>query len=130
MAGHPEGRIYPGRLKNPAQGMNKIFGGMPGFGDGMKKMFEEFGQRKTVMLRTEMQLYSSMFAQMAQHMQKEGQPLPPSYDPNAPFIQVTQEVDELSTAPLEDALFQVPEGYQVSPMADLMKTLTQPKMKP
>src|SRR5207249_2434401 len=114
--------LWTNYVMNPTQGMTKIFAYMPAFGEGMTKMFEELAKNKTVMLRTEMKMYSSMFAKMAQQMQKEGQALPAGYDPDAPFIQVTQEVEELSTAPLEDALFRVPEGYQTAPMADLMKT--------
>jgi hypothetical protein len=115
---------------NPGKAMEKVFMLMPGFGDGMNKMFTELAQNKTVMLRTQMKIYSSLFGQMALSMQKQGQPLPAGYDPDAPLLQVNQEVDELSTAPLEDALFRIPEGYQVMPMADLMKTLTKPKLTP
>jgi hypothetical protein len=119
--------LWTNYVMNPTQGMEKIFDAMPGFGKGMKQMFDQLGARKAVMLRTDMKLYSTMFAQMAQHMLKEGETLPAGYDPDAPFITITQQVDELSTAPLDDAMFRIPEGYQVTPMGDLMKDLTKPK---
>jgi len=120
--------LWTNHIMNPTQGLGKVFGAIPGLGNGMKKMFDELGKNRTLMLRTNMKLYSTMFAAMAQHMLKDGQPLPAGYDPDAPFIQVTQEVSELSMAPLDDAMFQVPAGYQAAPMADLMQQLTQPKM--
>jgi len=39
-----------------------------------------------------------------------------------------QEAAELSTAPIEDSIFQIPQGYATAPMEDLMKTLVQPKL--
>jgi hypothetical protein len=80
------------------------------------------------MLRTEVKLYSSLFVQMAQSMRDQGKALPPDYDPQAPLIQVSQEVTELSTAPLDDAAFRMPEGYQTTPLTEMMTALTQPKL--
>jgi hypothetical protein len=107
--------LWTNHVMNPTQGMTKIFGNIPAFGDGMNKMFTELGKNKTVMLRTEMKLYSSMFAQMAQRMRKQGDALPAGYDPDAALIQVTQEAEE---------------GYQATPIAELMQALTKPKMLP
>ena len=114
-------------IKVSEQAMQKMFTMMPGFGEGMNKMFTELGQNKTVMLRTQMKLYSSMFGQVVQSMQKAGKELPPGYDPDAPLVTVSQEAQELSTAPVDEAMFRMPEGHQTVPMADLMKALAQPK---
>jgi hypothetical protein len=38
-------------------------------------------------------------------------------------MQMNQEVAELSAAPVPDSVFQIPEGYQEAPAADLIKTL-------
>jgi hypothetical protein len=107
--------------------MEKMFGMMPGFGEGMTKMFAELAQNKSVMLRTQTKIYSSFFGQMAQSMQKNGKELPPGYDPDAPLVEISQEAAELSTAAIEDAVFRIPEGHTTVPMADLMQTLTAPK---
>jgi hypothetical protein len=119
--------LWTSYFMNPGEALGKMFGAMPGFGKAMNSMFDEMAKNKAVMLRTQMSLYSSFFAQMAQHMQKQGKPLPPSYDPDAPIIQVKQEAAELSTAPVEDSTFRVPEGYAAVPMEDLLKALVQPQ---
>jgi hypothetical protein len=119
--------LWTGYFMNSGDALGKIFGAMPAFGKGLNSMFEEMGKNKAVMLRSQMSLYSSFFAQMAQNMQKQGKPLPSTYDPDAPIVQVKQEAAELSTAPVEDSTFQVPEGYAAVPMEDLMKTLLQPQ---
>ncbi len=118
--------LWTGYFMNPGESLGKMFGAMPGFGKGMNSMLEEMAKNKSVMLRSQISLYSSFFAQMAQNMQKQGKPLPPSYDPDAPIVQVKQEAAELSTASVEDSTFQVPEGYTAVPMEDLMKALVQP----
>jgi hypothetical protein len=122
--------LWTSFVMNPVQGMGKIFSYMPGFGEGMNRMMAELSKSKTVMLRTETKLYSSFFVQLAQRMQQQGKPLPEGFDPDSPLVDVTQNVAELSTAPLEDAVFQVPEGYQRAPIADLMQALTKPKLLP
>jgi hypothetical protein len=122
--------LWTTHFMNPGQAMEKIFTLMPGFGDGMTKMFAELAQNKTVMLRTQMKIYSTMLGQMAQSMQKRGEPLPAGYDPDLPLIQVSQDVEELSTAVLEDALFTIPEGYAMKPLPDMIQRLTRPNMIP
>jgi hypothetical protein len=122
--------LWTAHFMNPGQAMEKVFSMITAFGEGMNKMFAELSRNKTVMLRTHMKVYSSLFAKMAQKMVKEGQPVPAGYDPEAPLLEVNQQVEELSTAPVEEALFAIPEGYQVTPMADMMKTLAKPKVTP
>ena len=56
-------------------------------------------------------------------MQKHGKPLPEGFDPDAPLVQIKQEAAELSTAPVDDSVFQVPAGYAAVPMEELMKTM-------
>jgi hypothetical protein len=120
--------LWTSYFMNPAESLGKMFGAMPGLGKGMTAMFEEMSKNKAVMLRTQMSVYSSFFGQLAQKMQKEGKPLPASFDPDAPIVQMKQEAEELSTAPIEDSIFQIPQGYATAPMEDLMKTLVQPKL--
>jgi hypothetical protein len=122
--------LWTTHFMNPGQAMEKIFTFMPGFGDGMTKMFAELAQNKTVMLRTDMKIYSTMLGQMAQSMEKRGEALPAGYDPDLPLIQVSQDVEELSTAALDETLFRTPEGYEVRPLADMIQRLTRPKTIP
>jgi hypothetical protein len=118
--------LWTSYFMNPGDALGKMFSAMPAFGKGLNTMFEEMGKNKAVMLRSQMSLYSSFFAQMAQKMQQQGKPLPSSYDPDAPLVQVKQEAAELSTAALGDSMFQVPQDYSAVPLEDLMKVLIQP----
>jgi hypothetical protein len=38
-------------------------------------------------------------------------------------MQMNQELEEISTAPVPDSLFQIPEGYQEATASDLIKGL-------
>ena len=40
-----------------------------------------------------------------------------------PLMTMTQDVAELSSAPVPDSVFQVPEGYQSAPAADILKAM-------
>jgi hypothetical protein len=120
--------LWTSYFMNPGNSIGKMFAALPGFGKGLNSMFEEMAKNKAVILRTRMSLYSSFFAQMAQAMQKQGKPLPEGYDPDAPIVQVSQDAAELSTTPVEDSIFRLPEGYAAVPLEDLMNTLVQPKL--
>ena len=119
--------LWTGSFMNPAGSLAKMFGSIPVVGKGLTSMFDDMAKNKALMLRTNMSIYSSFFAKLAQGVRKQGQPLPENYDPDAPFIQVKQEAAELSTASLEDSIFQVPGGYETVPMDDLMKVMLLPK---
>jgi hypothetical protein len=48
------------------------------------------------------------------------------FDPNAPDSEVTLELTELSSGPVDDAVFRVPEGYKAASAEDLMRKLVRP----
>ena len=52
---------------------------------------------------------------MIKTMPAESSPFGAGFDADAPFIQMQMEVAELSTAPIADSLFTVPEGYRSVP---------------
>ena len=79
---------------NTGEAMRKMMAKLPGFGQGFDSMFQEMKKNKVVPLRTEMEMRMPMMAQLAQQLAKSGQPLPPGFDPNAPFMQMTQEMVE------------------------------------
>jgi hypothetical protein len=66
-------------------------------------------------LRVHMDMFMPAMAAMMQRM--------PAADPDAPFMQMNQEVVELSTTPVPDSVFQIPEGYQEAAASDLIKGL-------
>jgi hypothetical protein len=44
------------------------------------------------------------------------------------MFEMTQEAVEVSSAPVDAALFQIPESYKAIPATDLLKTLTQAQL--
>jgi hypothetical protein len=68
-------------------------------------------------------MFMPAMAAMLQRMPAGGNPSGASIDPNEPFMQMNQEVVEISSAPVPDSVFQIPEGYQEAPASDLIKGL-------
>jgi hypothetical protein len=56
---------------------------------------------------------------MKQH--SESMPMGAGFDPDSPLMQVNKELVEISTAAIPDSVFQVPEGFQSAPVADIIK---------
>ncbi len=105
---------------NPAEMMQQIAGGLPGFGDAMAAVMKEASGNGNVALRTHMEIVMPFLAIMSQQLpQQGGQPLA-GLDPNAPLMQMTQEVVELSTDPVDDALFTVPSEFQPASLEEIL----------
>lgn len=108
---------------NPAEVMKSMSGMIPGFGKAFGSMMQELTQSGTVILRTHTQLYMPFMAALAQQLAQQGKPLPPGFDPNAPFMEQTQELTELSSAPIDDSVFRLPDDYTSAPLDEIMKSL-------
>jgi len=107
---------------NPAEMMKQVLGGLPGMGDSIGAMMEEIRNKGAMSLRMHTELFMPVLALMSQQLPRQpGQPALPALDPNAPLLQMNQEVVELSTDPLDDSLFQVPQDYQAASVEDILK---------
>jgi hypothetical protein len=107
---------------NPAASMGKAMKQIPGFADIFEPLMKEMMKGATV-LRVRMDMFMPAMAAMLQRMPAGGNPSGASIDPNEPFMQMNQEVVEISSAPVPDSVFQIPEGYQEAPASDLIKGL-------
>jgi hypothetical protein len=108
---------------NPGAMMQKMLEQMPGMGEALKSLLDEFSKNKTMLLRTHIDIYMPMFAQIAKQMPAGDNPFGENFDGNAAFTQMTQEVSELSTAPVPDSAFQVPADYKAAPIEDILKDM-------
>jgi hypothetical protein len=110
---------------NPIEMLQKVVSTLTGTAEGMAAVVEEMGRVNSSVLRTEMEMYMPGLGAMAEKlaMQRE-QRVTGGFDPNAPFMRTTLRVIEISTAPLEDAMFQVPTEFVAAPAEELMKSLT------
>jgi hypothetical protein len=110
---------------DPANILATIFSAMPGLGDGMSRMFQEIEKSKSVVFKSHLEASMPGMVSRLRQMQKEqGMALPDGVDPNAPFSVVDSEVVELSTAPVDDTLFQLPADYHAAPFEEVVKSVT------
>jgi hypothetical protein len=112
---------------NPADIMRGMAGAIPGFDKAFGAMMEEQLANKALMLRMRMAIYMPMMAAAAAQLEKQGM-LAPDFDPNGPFVETSMELSELSTAPVDDSVFRVPEGYSAAPIKELLHNLMRAQM--
>ncbi|HEY2842902.1 MAG TPA: hypothetical protein VGJ09_04600 [Bryobacteraceae bacterium] len=102
---------------NPVELIAQVFSAVPGLGDSLTSMIADMTKSGSVSMRVHTEVTMPFLAVMAQ----PGVPLPPGLDPGAPLMQMNQELVELSTDPLDDALFQVPQDYLPASLEEILK---------
>lgn len=109
--------IWSFATMNPAAATEKMFQTMPGIGDSMGKFLKEMQGVQAVVLRSRVFLFMpGMAAAMKQMTGTE-------FDASVPFMEMTQEVSEISDAPIAASVFALPEGYRTVPVAELVKDM-------
>lgn len=114
-------------ILNPAGAMEKIAGKFPGVADTMRPIFDEMFKSQAVIMRNHMEMYMPFLATVAKQMAAQGQAKAlPDIDPNAPLMELNQEVAELSSAPVDAGLFEIPKEYTSAAPDDLVKAMMTP----
>jgi hypothetical protein len=109
-------------VMNPAETIKQVAGMLPGMGDQIGAMMDEMSKTGAMSLRMHTEVFMPFLVLMSQQLpQQAGGPLPAGIDPNAPLMKMSQELVELSTDPLDDALFQVPADYQQASIEQILK---------
>jgi hypothetical protein len=62
-------------------------------------------------------------------MPGRGQQALGSYDPNTPFMETNNEVVEISSAPVDASVFEIPGDYTATSLSDLLKA-SRPPVQP
>jgi|SRR5579872_1009237 len=119
---------------NPAEMVKQLAAIIPGFGDSISGMISDMTKDGAITLRTHMEIMMPLLASMTRQMPRQaGQAPPTDIDPNAPVMQMTQELVELSSNPVDEAIFQIPADYQSVPLEEILKgaasTPTPPQFK-
>lgn len=107
---------------DPTVFMGKMMKQMPGFSDVFEALMKEM-QKGTTVLRVHMDMFMPAMAGMLGRMPAGSNPSSASFDPDEPFMQMNQEVVELSSAPVPDSVFQIPEGYREAAASEVIKSL-------
>jgi hypothetical protein len=100
---------------NPNAGMEGMMKSMPGFKEVLEPLMSEM-QKGTAVMRTHVDIFMPAMAAMLKQI-----PGGASFDPDTPFMQMTQEAVELSTAPVPASVFQIPEGFHETGASDLIQ---------
>jgi hypothetical protein len=115
--------LYGIATMNPVAMMEKMFHQMPGFGDAFTGLVKDLQSGGTpVMTRMQVEMYMPMIAAMLKQ-NPQAAAMFGGFDGESPILTMTQEVAELSTAAVPDSVFQVPQGYESAPAADILKTM-------
>ena len=110
---------------NPVATMEKVFQQMPGFADAFSALMKDLQSGGTaVLLRMQVETFMPMIGAMMKQMPAgRSNPFGAGFDPDTPLAQVTRELAEISTAPIPDSVFQVPEGYRSVPAVEIIKDM-------
>lgn len=108
-------------LLNPAGMLDKLFGKIPGMSSTMGPMFDEINKIPSVTLRMHVELYMPFLAATAK--QTADGPMP------GPMMEMNQEVAELSSAPVDASLFEIPKDYAAVPADDMLRDMLHPQAK-
>ena len=101
---------------SPVATIEKMFQQFPGMGDALTGLQKDaMAGGGSVMLRMQLDMAVPMMAALT------GQA---GGDPNAPMVQITQELAQMSTEAVADSVFQVPEGYQAATVGEILKSTT------
>jgi hypothetical protein len=115
--------ISSSRLMNPTAMMQQTLGKLPGLGDGYVPMMDYFSKSNSPMLKSHSEIYMPIMARLAQLLQALGQKPPAGFDSDAPFVETNTEMMEISDAPLDNSIFEVPADYHATDLPDLFKSL-------
>ncbi len=116
---------------NPAEMVKQLGATIPGFGDNLGAMISDMTKDGAMTLRTHVEIVMPLLVIMTQQMpQPAGQATPAGLDPNAPMMQMNQELVELSSDPVDDAIFQVPADYQAATLEEILKGVVSASMPP
>ena len=99
---------------NPIANIDKMMKQFPDLSGAIEPLMKEM-HSPTPMLRMHVDLFMPALVAILRNA--------PGLDEGAPLVQVNYELVELSTAPVPDSVFQIPEGYQEASPSELMQAL-------
>jgi hypothetical protein len=108
---------------NPASSLEKMFQQMPGMADGLGTFLKNMQSTKTLLLKSDVKMWMPAVAAMMKQMPPDKNPFGAAFDADAPFMEMTQSVSELSTAEVPASVFAVPQGYRTVSPAELVSEM-------
>jgi hypothetical protein len=97
---------------NPAGAMQQMFTQIPGLGDKFRAALQDMSKDSNLMVKMQQSFYMPIMAQLS-----------PGADPKASIMEMHMDLSDISEAPLDNALFEVPSDYQSISATEMMKAL-------
>ncbi|HTX36214.1 MAG TPA: hypothetical protein VME43_14390 [Bryobacteraceae bacterium] len=108
---------------DPVSTMSKAFEQIPGFADTFSAFLKGLRSGGSpVILRVQMEMFLPMLTALMQQMPAGSTPAG-GFDAAGALAHITHEVSSISTDPIADSVYQIPEGYQAVPAADILKDI-------
>jgi hypothetical protein len=114
---------------NGASILTGMFQQMPGVGDGLAKLAKDMQSSNAIALRTQASMWMPWVGAMLKQLPADKNPLGADFDPDATILEWSQELAEISTAPVADSIFAIPGDYTQAPPADFVRSMM-PKTAP
>jgi len=111
------------QLMNPFATLQQLAANLPGIGKSLAPALQQLTEHKSALLKSHLEIYVPVLAQIAPLAQAQGHPLPPEVDPNAPLAVADTLATEISNAPVADSVFHVPDDYHATTLAVLLKSM-------
>ncbi len=108
---------------NPAAAMSKSLGRMPGMGESLGKLMSEFTGNGSMVMRVHGEIFMPGLAAMLKNLPEGANPLGGDISPDAPMMEMNQEVSEISTAPVPDSSFAIPVDYQKVELTEILRSV-------
>ena len=91
-------------------------------GNAATSLAEELANDPSLMLRMDMEMYLPSLAALAPSLQD-------STEAASPFMRMRSEVTDLSTAAIDDSVFQIPADFQAAPFGEVMNSSLQERSR-
>ena len=107
--------LFAAATMNPLSSLEKMIQQMPMARDIASIAKEMQSGGTPVVLRVQFDMFMPMIGAMLKQAPAGRSPFGPGFDPDAPFMQMNQEVAELSSAPVPDTVFEIPKDSSPLP---------------
>lgn len=106
---------------NPAAILQQVMAPFAGMAHGYDALAKELLENGSLTLRMRMSMYVPALTGTATALAQSGRQVPSGFDPNAPTSQITQQLMDISTAPVAPSTFDIPATYKESTVVEIMK---------
>lgn len=110
-----------GSLMDPSSMLKGVFQAVPGLGASVEAMARDFQAAGGPMLRMDAEMHVSMPPEILEKMREQGVAFP---NAGEPFMKMRSELVEISADPIEEAAFELPDGFRSTTASEIVASMT------